>query len=215
MTYTYSVEDVIDAAMERNQMNDRTKLAGNAELILLCSRKQQKIFMDIAKVNPDYMGASSTINLSTYVADLTGVSPSIAVIDFVEVAVATASANWDAGDEIHTCAYREYDDEVQPKMYQKKDNLVGDSHLSGVTSVTIHYSILPAVLDSTASTSSVTFTLPDEHIGYMIAEMAYYLAFKDNRSENEMAMLKQEVEEERGNILTIAELQLHKDRRFN
>lgn len=212
-SYTYSVEEVIDGAVERNQMNDRTKLAGNAELILLTSRKQQKIFLDVAKVAPLYFGASATLTLDgSYQADLTGLTGPARIVE-VEIGAETGST-WTTGDNVHVVAYDDIDAEVNPKMYYKKDYLVGDAQFSTVTNINVTYAIMPAVLDSTQDPGDVSLTLPDEHIGYLIAEMAYYLALKDNRSEGEIALLKAEIEEEHALVLATAALMAPTGRRF-
>jgi hypothetical protein len=205
MSYTYTVEDIIDAAVERNQMNDRTVLAGDPELVLLISRKEQRAFLDVAKASPDYFGAVDTLTLSSNDADLTELDPQAARIVRVEVGAETGST-WATGDEIFISSRADVNAEVDPKMYRKKDTLVGDSEMSTVTNVVVYYAIMPDVLASATSPASLNLSLPDQHCDVLITEVAYYLALKDNRSAGEIELLKQEIAEAKENLMIAAAL---------
>ena len=213
MAYSYTVEQLIVAGMKRNQMNDRTKLAGNEELILFTSRRQQRAYLEVAKVNRDFWGADATVTLSGNDGSLAAVTPPIGAISRVEVAAETGNV-WESGDEIHLIAVDDKGSEVNPYMYHQKDILKGTSSLSTVTSIKVYYAQITPVLDHTQSPANLDLTIPDEHMDLMISEMAWYLAMKDNRSAEELQLLAAEVADSKENLIMAAELGVGANRRF-
>lgn len=209
-----TIQEIITAGYNRNQMNDENVLAGDSELILLISRKQQRAFLDAGKINPDFFGADASPSLSSGVASLSGISPTVGIISHVEIANAGTS-NYTSGDEVNLVRTSEKDNELPPRMYRQTNKLVGvGSDLTSVTSVKIYYSQVPAALFSAADPSTLYMSLPDEHADVLITEAALYLAIKDNRGESELATLKAEVKEAKDNLLFIAELNIPTNRRF-
>lgn len=210
-----TIQAVITAALNRNQLNDEDVLAGDAELILLASRKQQRAFLEVAKVNPDFFGAAATPSLSAGgVASLTGISPTVGIISHVEIAN-VGTSNYSSGDEVNLVTVAEKDDELAPRMYRQRNQLVTvGSDLQGVTSVKLFYGQVPAALDSGQDPANLFMSLPDEHADVLITEMALYLAIKDNREAQELSILRDEAKEALANLLFVAQLNIPANQRF-
>lgn len=214
MTATHTVQNVIDRAMQRNQLNDTTKIASDAELVGLISRKQQEKFLEVARINPDFFGEVTTITLSGSDADLSTISPLAAAINMVQVA-AEAGSNYDVGDRIYVVATDEQDAELAPRMIFQRNKLTAlGTDLNGVTQIKIYYSRLPATMNTATDPDSLNMDMPDEFIDTIVSEVALHLAIKDNRSAEEIAGLKVEVNEALANLSRAARAMTQTSTRF-
>ncbi|KPJ96690.1 MAG: hypothetical protein AMS18_00075 [Gemmatimonas sp. SG8_17] len=197
MPTTKTVEDVYDAAVARNKLNDGLQLVGTAEVIALVSRVQQEKFLKASQINPEFFGTNIEVTLDgSKKADLSTLSPAIAYLDLVVIAN-KGTSGYTNGDEVNVVAVRDFDAELAPRMFKQRYNLapVG-TDMNGVTSVGLYYSVLPDTMDITVTDmSTIDMDMPDEFIDSIVTELALYMAIKDNRSQDEIAVLQIEVQQ--------------------
>lgn len=210
-----TVQNIIDAALQRNQMNDSAVLAGDPELVGLISRKQQDKYLRVAQAAPDFFGASASFTLTAQdEVVFNQMSPAPAIINRVEIN-AVGSSSYTTADKVHVVVTDDQAAELAPRMILQSGKLIAvGTDLNGVTSVTVYYSILPVSMNTATSPGSLNMDMPDEFIDTVVSEVAYYLALKDNRNDVEIQVLLKEIEESEALLVRAAELMSRTTDRF-
>lgn len=191
--------EIIDAAVQRSSLNSED-LVPNDQLLVYMSNQERKLFLDAAKINPDFFGSvgvtdsrddhNDTWNLTIrpgLVAAVTKVEAEsiVGVVDGVE-----------SGDEINLVSIRQPQVDLAPRAYitnkriRSYEDELGDDASNFVESLRVWYSRLPSRLQ----TENQETTLPDEWSDLLIIPLAQQLALRDQRPE-EVQILQAEYEQ--------------------
>lgn len=201
----YTVDDVIDQAVERSNLNDETLFTAS-EVYRYISSFEQRIFLIAAQHNPDYFGRegnTASRASSTDDWDLSATPGNIAAVSKLEVESITGSVTGvSTGDEVSIVSIRNPEFAVAPRAYLRDKTLfeysseLQDDASNFVTRLKVYYSFLP----SNRTAGSDTLDIPDEYITLVVLPLARVMAVRDQRAD-EVGPIDQEFQLDFANFI--------------
>ncbi len=189
-------QQALDRALERSGLN-AADLIPTPEILQYMGSYQMQVFLEAAKLNPEYYGKNA--DTATRAAfgdswDLSATPGDIASITMAEVkTIAGTVAGIAVGDTINLISRRWPQLHVTPRAYIRNRKLtgylteLGAADANMVTVVDIFYAELPA----NPSALTVALRTPDEWIDLIVLPLANTFALRDRRMD-ESGLIKEE-----------------------
>jgi hypothetical protein len=184
-----TANDIIIQAVQRSGVAN-PDLVPTAQALKYLTNWQNSLYLRAARLNPDYFGASGTVNVggtppdpSTAGYDLDSLSPKAAAVVRAEVATISGTMSGvSVGDAVNLINFRNPNMQVTPRAYIRGRKLFAyktelGSGANYVSALKVYYSQLPAAVTALNSTLS----LPDEFTGILMVKLARLFAIRDRR----------------------------------
>lgn len=190
-----TAQQILDRALDRAALSD-SNLVNVPSALSVISTEQRKVFLMAAQLDPEYFGksAATAVRATGQSWDLDATPGDVGVVTRAYVAAVTGSGGVTGialGDKVNLVGSRWPELELSPRAYVRGRKIVPHIPIGAtydelatdathfVTTLTVWYSPLPAVVSAT----STTLALPDEWQSLLILPLAKMLALRDKREE--------------------------------
>lgn len=196
---SYTVQNVIDAAVQRSDLNNPA-LVAPAQLLVWLSQFERSLYLKAARINPEYFGVDAATEIrATYTGtwDIRTTPGLVAALTRATIESFQGSmTGLVVGDEVHLVMERWANMEIAPRasvrggVVTEYNGELSTDASNYVKALRVYYSPIPDVLIHT----SQTISLPDEWIDLLITQLAKRLAMRDGRI-NEVEIFNLEIAE--------------------